>query len=70
MISSMTYIRYRGAQPYLQALHNLRPLCGIWFRVAINEVVTGSTGTHLDFGDSRFNCIVPKGEYKGGGLVL
>ena len=33
-------------------------------------MVTSSTGTHLDFGDLRFNCIVPWGEYKGGGLVL
>ena len=38
--------------------------------MAINEAVTGSTGTHLDFGDSGFNCVVPWGEYKGGGLVL
>jgi hypothetical protein len=70
MISPMTYVRYRGAQPYLQALHNLQPLCGIWFGVAINEAVTRSTGTHLDFGDSGFNCVVPWGEYNGGGLVL
>ena len=70
MISPMTYMRYRGAQPYLQALYNLQLLCGIWFRVVINEVVTSSTGTHLDFGDSEFNCVVPWGEYKGGGLVL
>ena len=66
----MTYIRYREAQPYLQALHNLRLLCGIWFRVAINEVVTGSTSTYLNFGDSGFNYVVSWGEYKGGGLVL
>jgi hypothetical protein len=70
MISPMTYMRYRGAQPYLQTLHNLQPLCGIWFGVAINEAVTGSTGTHLDFGDSGYNCVVPWGEYNGGGLVL
>ena len=66
----MTYVKYRGAQPYLQALHNLQLLCNIWFGVAINEVITSSTDTHLDFGDSGFNCIVPWGEYKGGGLVL
>ncbi len=70
MISPMTYVRYRGAQPYLQALDNLQPLCGIWFGVAINQVVTGSTGTHLDFSDSGYNCVVPWGEYNGGGLVL
>ena len=70
IISLMTYVRYRGAQPYLQAFHNLQLLCGIQFRVAINEAVTGNTGTHLDFSDSGFNCIVPWGEYKGGGLVL
>ena len=70
MISLMTYVRYREAWPCLQALHNLQPLCSIWFRVAINEVVTGSTSTYLNFGDSGFNYIVPWGEYKGGGLVL
>ena len=70
MISPMTYIRYRGAAPYLKARHNLEPLCGVWFGVAINQVVTGSTGTHLDFGDSGYNCVVPWGRYNGGGLVL
>ena len=70
MISPMTYVRYRGARHYLQARHNLQPLCGIWFGVAINEAVTGSTGTHLDFNDSGYNCVVPWGEYKGGALVL
>ena len=70
MISPMTYVRYGGARPYLKARHKLKPLCGIWFGVAINEEVTGSTGTHLDFGDSGFNCVVPWGEYTGGGLVL
>ena len=69
MISPMTYVRYRGAQPYLQTL-DLQPLCGDWFGVAINQVVTGSTSTHLDFGDSGYNCVVPWGEYNGGGLVL
>jgi len=69
MISPMTYIRYRGVQPYLQAL-NMQPLCGVWFGVAINQVVTGSTSTHLDFGDWGYNCVVPWGEYNGGGLVL
>ena len=59
MISPMTYIRYRGAAPYLKARHNLEPLCGIWFGVAINQLVTGSTGTHLDFGDWGYNCVVP-----------
>ena len=59
MISPMTYVRYREAWPYLQAFHNLWLLCGIWFRVAINEAVTGSTRTHLDFSDSGFNCVVP-----------
>jgi hypothetical protein len=29
MISLMTYIRYRGATPYLKARHNLEPLCGV-----------------------------------------
>ena len=38
--------------------------------MVINEQVTGSTGTHLDFSDSGFNCVVPWGEYKGGSLVL
>ena len=70
MISLMTYVRYGGARPYLQAHRNLKPLCGIWFGVAINEEVTGSTGTHLDFSDLGFNCVVPWGEYKGGALVL
>jgi hypothetical protein len=59
MISLMTYIRYREAAPYLKAQHNLEPLCGVWFGVVINQVVTGSTGTHLDFGDSGYNCVVP-----------
>ena len=58
-ISLMTYVRYKGAEPYLQAYHNLHPLCGVWFGVAINQVVTGSTSTHLDFGDSGYNCVVP-----------
>jgi hypothetical protein len=58
MISSMTYVRYRGARPYLQARHNLQLLYGIWFGVTINEAVTSSTGTHLDFNDSEYNCIV------------
>ena len=73
MISPMTYIRYKGAAPYLKARHNLEPLCGVWFGVAINQVVTGSTSTHLDFGDfedSGYNCVVPWGRYNGGGLVL
>ena len=59
MISPMTYVRYRGAWPYLQAHYNLRLLCGIWFGVVINEAVTSSTSTHLDFDDSEFNCVVP-----------
>ena len=70
MISPMTYIRYKGAAPYLKARHNLEPLCGVWFRVAINQVVTGSTGTHMDFGNLGYNCVVPWGQYNGGGLVL
>ena len=63
-------MRYGGARPYLQAHHNLKPLCGIWFEVAINEEVTSSTSTHLDFNNSGYNCVVPWGEYKGGALVL
>ena len=59
IISLMTYVRYGGVRPYLQAHHNLQLLCSIWFRVVINEVVTSSTSTHLDFGDSGFNCVVP-----------
>ena len=70
MISPITYVRYGGARHYLQAHYNLQPLCGIWFGVAINEAVTGSTGTHLDFNDLGYNCVVPWGEYKGGVLVL
>ena len=70
MISLMTHVRYGGGKPYLQAHHNLKLLCGIWFRVAINKQVTGSTNTHLDFSDSGFNCVVPWGEYKGEALVL
>ena len=70
MISPMTYVRYRGAQPYLQALHNLWPLCSIQYGVAINKAVTGSTGTYLDFSNLGFNYVVPWGQYKGGGLVL
>jgi hypothetical protein len=62
MINLITYVRYRGAQPYLQALYNLWPLCAIWFRVVINKVITSSTGTHLDFGNLGFNCLVPWGE--------
>ena len=33
-------------------------------------MVTGNTGTHLDFGDSGYNCVIPWGLYNGGGLVL
>jgi hypothetical protein len=58
-ISPMTYMRYGGARHYLQARHNLQPLCGIWFGVAINEAVTSSTSTYLDFNDSGYNCVVP-----------
>ena len=29
MISPMTYVRYGGARPYLQAHRNLKPLCSI-----------------------------------------
>ena len=53
-----------------QSSCNLQLLCGIWFGVAINEAVTSSTSTHLDFSDSGFNCVVPWGKYKGGALVL
>jgi hypothetical protein len=59
MISLIIYIRYKGAQLYLQTLHNLQLLCGIWFGVAINEMVTGNTGTYLNFSNSGFNCVVP-----------
>jgi hypothetical protein len=38
--------------------------------VVINQLVTGSTGTHLDFGDWGYNCVIPWGQYTGGGLVL
>jgi hypothetical protein len=38
--------------------------------VAVNQAVTGSTSSHLDFGDSGYNCIVPWVEYTRGGLVL
>ena len=48
----------------------LKPLCGIWFGAAINQQVTGSTSTHLDWGDHGYNCVVPWGEYERGGLVL
>jgi hypothetical protein len=61
MISLITYIRYRGVAPYLKARHNLELLYGIWFGVAINQVVTGSNSTHLDFGDLGYNCVVPWG---------
>ena len=40
----------------------------VW--VAINEAVTSSTRTHLDFSDSGFNCVVPWERYKEGALVL
>jgi hypothetical protein len=70
MISPMTYLRYGGVRLYLQACHNLQPLCGIWFGVAINEEITGSTGTHLDFNDLGYNCVISWREYKEGVLVL
>ena len=54
----MTYVRYKGAEPYLEAYHNLHPLCDVWFRVVINQVVTGNTSTHLDFRDLGYNCVV------------
>jgi hypothetical protein len=57
MISPMTYVKYGGARSYLQAHHNLKLLYGIWFRVVINEQVTSSTSTHLDFSDLGFNCV-------------
>jgi hypothetical protein len=59
-ISPITYMRYRGAQPYLQDL-DLKALCGVWFGVVINQVVTGSTSAHLDFGDLGYNCVVYSG---------
>jgi hypothetical protein len=49
---------HRAAQNLLQMV-----------RVAINKKVTYSTGTHLDLRDSRYNCVVRWGKYKGG-LVL
>jgi hypothetical protein len=70
MISPKTYARYGSVKPYLEKEVNLKPLCGVWFGAAINEEVTGSTSTHLDWGDHGFNCVVPWGEYEGGGLVL
>jgi hypothetical protein len=70
MISLMTYMKYKGVRSYLQAHHNLKLLCNIWFEVVINEQVTGSTNTHLDFSDSGFNCVVLWREYKGESLVL
>jgi hypothetical protein len=59
MISPRTYARYRGAKSYLQSCMKLKPLCGIWFGAAINQQVTGSTSTHLDWGDHRHNCVIP-----------
>jgi hypothetical protein len=70
MISPKVYARYASVKPYLEKEMKLKPLCGAWFGAAINEEVTGSTSTHLDWGDHGFNCVVPWGEYEGGGLIL
>jgi len=69
MISPHTYARYGGARQYLGEV-GLEPLCGIWYGVAVNQTIMGSTKTHQDWGDYGYNCIVPWGDYQGGGLVL
>jgi hypothetical protein len=69
MISPQTYARYGGARRHLEEA-GLEPLCGIWFGVAVNQGVTGDTKTHQDWGDYGYNCVVPWGEYQGGGLIL
>ena len=70
MISPKVYARYTSVKPYLEKEMKLEPLCGAWFGAAINEEVTGSTSAHLDWGDHGYNCVVPWGEYEGGGLIL
>ena len=47
-----------------------KPLCGVWYGVAINQDVTGDTKIHQDWGDHGYNCVVPWGEYEGSCLVL
>jgi hypothetical protein len=59
MISLIVYARYASIKPYLEKEMKLKPLCGAWFRAAINEEVTGSTSTHLDWADHSFNCVMP-----------
>ena len=70
MISLKVYARYAKVKPYLEKESDLKPLCGVWFGYTINKEVTGSTSTHLDWGNYGFNCIVPWGEYEEGGLIL
>jgi hypothetical protein len=63
------YARFASVKEYLSS-KGLKPLCGIWFGAAINEGVTESTKTHIDWGDYSYNCVVPWGEYTSGELVL
>ena len=67
-ISPQTYARYSHARQYLKKKH--KPLCGVWYGVAINQDVTGDTKTHQDWGDHGYNCVVPWGEYEKSSLVL
>ncbi|KAI9776765.1 MAG: hypothetical protein M1816_005091 [Peltula sp. TS41687] len=69
MISPMNYARYAGTKPVLEKL-DLEPLCGVWYGAAINQETRGASGTHQDWGDFGLNCVIPWGEYQGGGLVL
>ena len=69
MINPDTYARYAGTRKYLSP-KGLKPLCGIWFGVAINQGIIGTTKSHIDWGDYGYNCVIPWGEYHGGELVL
>ena len=70
LINPECYVKFRGIQSYLPA--DMQPLCGIFPGLAINQGMTGDSGIHQDWGDyyRGFNCVVPWGDFTGGGLVL
>jgi hypothetical protein len=70
LINPECYVKFRSIQPYLPA--ELQPLCGVFPGLAINQAMTGDSGIHQDWGDyyRGFNCVVPWGNFTGGGLVL
>lgn len=70
LINPECYVKFASIQPYLPV--TMQPLCSVFPGLAINQCMTGDSGIHQDWGDycRGFNCVVPWGNYTGGGLVL